>query len=364
MAIQVNRIGVDEYTLQIDDGGTINLLTGLTGKVNINGNVDIAGSMTAGSSTSIESEDLLIYDNTITLNKGETGAGISALDGYAGIIIERGTRNDVRIFFDETKDSKREGGDITGAFIFQDATENFDPGPPPTGQDSLMSIYSSGVLTGGTDLYLVGSGNGTVKVTGTVDYESRIWDYAGDGDVIPEDPSLPDRLRRNPTSFDDDTLVNVRGLIDYVQSWNLYNFSDTISASTAAVTPTFVRAEDVEAGDLQNRVLVVVNDYEIAQFFENRLEVDNLRFQGDTITSNDTDGFVKLQGTGDGVVQSNDFFNLTVQDDTSLGVPADGIYLYSKAEADGGTGLFFKNANETQDEIISRNKALLYSIIF
>ena len=32
MAIQVNRIGVDEYTLQIDDGGTINLLTGLAGR--------------------------------------------------------------------------------------------------------------------------------------------------------------------------------------------------------------------------------------------------------------------------------------------------------------------------------------------
>lgn len=355
MAIQVNRIGVDEYTLQIDDGGTINLLTGLAGKVNINGNVDIAGSMTAGSSTSIESEDLLIYDNTFTLNKGETGAGISL--NVSGMIIDRGLRDDVRLFFDETKNSVREGGSVTGAFILQDATASGVT-------DSLMSIYASGMLTGGTDLYLVGSGNGTVKVTGTSDYEAKIWDYAGDGDVIPEDPSLPDRLRRNPTSFDDDTLVNVRGLIDYVQSWNLYNFSDTISASTAAVTPTFVRAEDVEAGDLQNRVLVVVNDYEIAQFFENRLEVDNLRFQGDTITSNDTDGFVKLQGTGDGVVQSNDFFNLTVQDDTSLGVPADGIYLYSKAEADGGTGLFFKNANETQDEIISRNKALLYSIIF
>ena len=355
MAIQVNRIGVDEYTLQIDDGGTINLLTGLSGKVNINGNVDIAGSMTAGSSTSIESEDLLIYDNTITLNKGETGAGISL--GVGGIIIERGTRDDVRLFLDESKNGIRSGGTTLGAFIFQDATAN-----PST--DSLMSIYTSAVLTGGEDLYLVGSGDGTVKVTYTTDYEAKIWDYAGDGAVIPEDGSRSDRLRRNPTTFDDDILVNVRGMIDYVNSWNLYNFSDTISASTSIDPTTFVRAEHTDAGDLQNRVLVSVNDGEIAQFFQNKLVVANLNFVGDTISSEDTDGFVKLQGTGDGVVQSNDFFNLTVQDDTSLGVPANGIYLYSKPEADGGTGLFFKNANETQDEIISRNKALLYSIIF
>jgi hypothetical protein len=355
MAIQVNRIGVDEYTLQIDDGGTINLLTGLAGKVNINGNVDIAGSMTAGSSTAIESEDLLVYDNTFTLNKGETGAGISL--NVAGMIIDRGTRDDVRLFFDETKSSLREGASVTGAFILQDATASGVT-------DSLMSVYSSGVLTGGTDLYLVGSGDGTVKVTGTTDYEAKIWDYAGDGAVIPEDGSRSDRLRRNPTTYDDDIMVNVRGMVDYVASYNLYNFQDTITASNFALTPTFVRAEDVEAGDLQNRVLVTVNDSEIAEFYENRVQIDNLRFQDDTITSNDTDGFVKLQGTGDGVVQSNDFFNLTEQDDTSLGIPADGVYLYAKPEADGGTGLFFKNSAETQDEIISRNKALLYSIIF
>tara|TARA_B100000900_G_scaffold69922_1_gene55240 strand:- start:6292 stop:7365 length:1074 start_codon:yes stop_codon:yes gene_type:complete len=357
MAIQVNRIGVDEYTLQIDDGGTINLLTGLAGKVNINGNVDIAGSMTAGSSTNIESEDLLIYDNTFTLNKGETGPGISALSGTAGMIIERGTRDDVRLFFDENKNSIRSGGSITGAFIFQDATANVST-------DALLSIYSGGVLTGGEDLYLVGTGDGVVKVTGTVDYETRIWDYAGDGAVIPEDGSRPDRLRIKPGSYDDDILVNVRGLTDYIASYNLYNFQDTISASTFIDPTTFVTAEHVDAGDGQSRVLVNVNGAEIAQFFENRLVVDTLRISDDTISSEDTDGFVKLQGTGDGVVQSNDFFNLTVQDDTSLGTVADGIYLYSKPEADGGTGLFFKNANDTQDEIISRNKALLFSIIF
>jgi len=38
--------------------------------------------------------------------------------------------------------------------------------------------------------------------------------------------------------------------------------------------------------------------------------------------------------------------------------------LYSKTLADGGTGLFFINSDGTADELVSRNKALLYSIIF
>ena len=49
---------------------------------------------------------------------------------------------------------------------------------------------------------------------------------------------------------------------------------------------------------------------------------------------------------------------------TDPATPADGVTLYSKPLADGGTGLFFVNEDTTADEIASRNKALLFSIIF
>lgn len=354
MAIQVNKIGVDKYTIEIDNGGEIVLNPGLTGKVNIIGSVDIAGALTAGSSTTVDSEDLLVYDNTITINKGETGAGISSTT--AGLIIDRGTRDDAHLFFDESKNSTRAGASITGAYVFQDATAT------PSNL-ALFSLYASGMLTGGEDLYLIGSGNGKVTVTGTADYESQIWNYAGNGAPIPEDLGNPDRLAR-AASFDDDTLVNVRGLIDYVSSYHLYNYQDRITASDSAVTPTYILAEDTEAGDLSNKISVVVNGANIATFFQTRLEVENLRFDDNVITSNDINGTIILQGTGTGQIQVNDFMNLTVQDDTTLSAPADGVVLYSKAVGDGGTGLYFKNQDSTQDEIISRNKALLYSIIF
>lgn len=360
MAIQVNKLGVEKYTIQINEGGEIVLNPGLTGSVTINGNVDIAGALSAGSSTTVDSEDLLVYDNTITINKGETGAGISATT--AGIIVDRGTRDDAHFFFDESKNSIRAGASINGAFILQDATASVS-------NLSLFSLYAGGILTDGEDLVLVGSGNGRVTVSGTSDYETSIWNYAGDGAAIPENPSESDRLSR-VADFDDDALVNVRGLIDYVSSYHLYNFQDRIVASLDDVSPTFVRVDDVAAGDLENKVVVTVANTTITEFFENRVSIQGLRLVGDTgsqtstITSNNLNGTVILQGTGTGNVQVDDFLNLTIQDDTALPAPSEGVLLYSKTLADGGTGLYFKNQDSTTDEIISRNKALLYSIIF
>lgn len=360
MAIQVAKLGVEKYTIQINEGGEIILNPGLTGSVTINGNVDIAGSLSAGSSTTVDTEDLLIYDNTITINKGETGAGVSATT--AGIIIDRGTRDDAHLFFDESKNSIRAGASIPGAFIFQDATANIS-------NLALFSLYTSAILTGGEDLVLVGIGDGKVTVTGTTDYETNIWNYAGDGATIPENVSESDRLSR-AASFDDDTLVNVRGLIDYVASYHLYNFQDRIVALSGDVSPTSVVAEDIAAGDSENKVVVTVANTVITEFFENRVSIQGMRLIGDsgsqtsTITSNNINGTIILQGTGTGNVKVDDYLNLTIQDDTLLPAPAEGVLLYSKTLADGGTGLYFKNQDSTTDEIISRNKALLYSIIF
>lgn len=365
MAIKVNNLGVEKYTIQINEGGEIVLNPGLTGSVTINGDVDIAGSLTAGSSTVIEREDLVIFDNTIRINAGETGPGVSL--STAGLIIDRGTRDDAFLFFDETKNTLRNGSSVPGAFKLQDATAN-----ESFSTYSYLSLYTSGVLTSGDDLYLVGTGNGVVTVTGTADYENKIWDYAGDGATIPEDTSQSDRLRRAGT-FDDDVLVNVRGMIDYVASYHLYNYQDKIQRWPVGgigedLDPTYVSVEDSDkgdgTGDLDNKVNIVVGGNQIATFYSSRFEVENLRFNNDTITSNDINGSVVIQGTGTGQVKLNDFVNLTIQDDTALTAPVSGVTLYSKTIGDGGTGLYFKNQDDTTDEIISRNKALLYSIIF
>lgn len=60
------------------------------------------GLTTVGTSTQVNSTDLAVKDNTITLNEGETAAGVSA--GEAGIDVDRGTAADARLLFNEATD--------------------------------------------------------------------------------------------------------------------------------------------------------------------------------------------------------------------------------------------------------------------
>ena len=70
--------------------GTTNL-----GNVNISGDTNITGNV-----TNIESTNLKIKDNIITLNSEETSNKVSA--GKAGIEINRGSSSNYNIVFDET----------------------------------------------------------------------------------------------------------------------------------------------------------------------------------------------------------------------------------------------------------------------
>lgn len=71
------------------------------GNYNINSN--ISNLTVSGSIAAINTVDLDIKDNIITLNKGETGVGVSL--GSAGIIIDRGSATNYKIAFDETTQS-------------------------------------------------------------------------------------------------------------------------------------------------------------------------------------------------------------------------------------------------------------------
>lgn len=63
----------------------------------------VQGNMVVGGNTSVVTKtDTEITDNTITLNKGETGAGVTLV--FSGIEVDRGSLNDVGIRFNENTD--------------------------------------------------------------------------------------------------------------------------------------------------------------------------------------------------------------------------------------------------------------------
>ena len=340
---------VDLYKIAINDGGTVEFRAGdglspaTTGVFNFYGDLNVVGSQ-----TTINTSELAVTDKTITINNGESGNGVSTgPDGTetAGIIVDRGNFPDAKLLYDEdlTWYDSRSGGILgdKGAWAFKDSN------------NQTIGVFTNFVGTfGDDDLVLLGQGTGVVSVTGTVSYEEQLWPY--DNGVIAPNVNLPDRLS---APLDDDSIPNVKAVKDYVKAYNTYNFTDTIESAD-----TTVSVKDQEETSSQSLALITVDGSEVARFYQSSIELLEVGISTNTITTINQNANIRLAGDGTGSVEFGTpaVFPIT----TDPLPPTDGVKIYGKAEADGGTGIFFINQNSTTDEIISRNKALLYSIIF
>ena len=87
----------------IDDNASATQVTITDTEATFGANVVVEGDLTVqGSLTSIETTNTAITDNSIVLNNGETGAGVSS--GTAGIEIDRGTADSATLQWNETDD--------------------------------------------------------------------------------------------------------------------------------------------------------------------------------------------------------------------------------------------------------------------
>ena len=108
-------------TLSSDFGmtaGTYNLIGPSDPTASFSHDVSIAGNLTvSGTLTSIQTTNTTITDNTITLNDGETGAGVTA--GSAGIEIDRGTLDNATLLWNETIDAfeLKVGANLADLFV-------------------------------------------------------------------------------------------------------------------------------------------------------------------------------------------------------------------------------------------------------
>ena len=98
-----------------------------TGSLTVAGDTTIAGNLTVNGDTyTVNSENVNVKDNMITLNSGEVGAGVTK--GNAGVTIDRGTEPDYQIMFDETDDLFKIGqeGDLEVVATREYVTEQLD----------------------------------------------------------------------------------------------------------------------------------------------------------------------------------------------------------------------------------------------
>ena len=313
------------YKISVESGGEITLNTGVsTGLVRVTGDL-----LVEGNTTTVNTANLEIEDNIIVLNKGENNpTGISELT--AGIQIDRGGQDDALILFDETQSWQPPvGGLQQGLFTFKDASGAF------------VAIQTNTINTGGGDLNLINSGTGVISVIGTNNYENQV--------------------------TDDDHITNKKYVDDYVSTFFTTNFQTRIDDGTA--TPSYVEVIDSETSGNPSVVVIGIDNSPVARFETNTIELNDIRITGTQIESFNTGDDLILGAPSTGSVRINDslIINSTpTPDDASIdpAFPSDGVKLYVKPRAEGGTGLYFVNQDSTRDEIISRNRSLVFSMLF
>jgi len=323
MASVVN-VPNDDYIIKVQNGGTVTFDTGSTGEVIFTGNYTVAGTQ-----TTINSQELNIADNIIELNTGETGSGITRTT--SGIRVDRGTRSDGLFVFDESISFTDPVTDTTISGVFKFGTVN----------GSIVGIQTNSIVTNGGDLNVISSGTGVISVTGTNNYENNLTD----------DDHIPNK------KYVDDEIVNAL----------TSTFQRRIEEGTAS--KSFVEVRDEEVSGDPSVINFNLDNTNVGQIFSNRMEFGDLRFIDNMIETTASDSPLIISSPGTAGVEIRDNMTLTSTpaiDDllNDPAAPADGLKLYVKDPATGGTGLFFKHSNGASNEIISRKNSLLLSMLF
>jgi hypothetical protein len=315
-----------DYTIKVQPSGVIRLDTGSEqGQVVVTGDLIVEGD-----TTTVQSEDLAVRDNIIIINDGETGPGIT-LD-TAGIQIDRGSFLDAFFIFDEslTDPVDRVDSDLKpGLFKFE-----LEGGV-------TKGIYTNSISTGGENL-LISTGSGVISVSGTTNYETNV--------------------------TDDDDITNKKYVDDAIST----AFATVLlpQIGEGETTPSRVVVKDIEESSVsESQINFDIDDVNIGNFYSNRFELGNIRIIDTTIETlaSNEDLILSAPGTGDVIVDDTLKLNSVpsvIDPNLVPTVPLDGVKIYTGNESTGNTGIYFVNQNETRDEVISRNRALVFSMIF
>lgn len=312
------NVNTGNYTIRTSDGQTITLDTGAqVGNVVVTGNLQVQGT-----TTTVESADLNVEDNIITLNSGEDGSGVT-LD-RSGIQIDRGLAVDAQLVFDETVTHNDPASQTNkpGTWTFRDTN------------GVLLGLRTNSISTGGSDLYLINSGTGVINVSGTNNYENQVTD----DDDVPNKKYVDDAITTGIQTITiqkiqrGDSILNV---FDQSLDGGVSNFSVTI--------------------DSQEKMLVKADV----------TEIEDISFEGTNITAISSNGELTLKSNATEFVKIDSTLKMPVQDDSAviLSDPTH-ILVYGKDPDHGNTGIWYKNKNNYEDELISTNKSLLYSMLF
>lgn len=405
----VVRVNSD-YKIQTNTGGQITLDTGTnTGLVLITGNLQVQGD-----TTYINVIDMQIEDNIILINRGELGNGVS--EGTAGIEIDRGINayGNAQFFFDENQNwndpitqTQRDG-----LFVFK------------TDNGGINGIQTNSIDTAGGDLYLINQGTGIISVSGTNNYEQQVLDYNNglvpfNDDIIPNIVAVTDKItyeilnspsnkiRRDDTqvivydnnisnsveSFDtggvpsltvtvssgivtnseqnvflgDFVNITGSGIANLDGTWQVTTANPLLSFFVITVSSAVTASNSANIGTVivtnaKSNAKIDIDGNNVGIFFDNHADLYELRLSNTTIASTRSNTDLILISPGSGSVQIQDNLKMPYTN-PDPSAEAGNVKLFMKAPDVGQSGVYFVNT-QYKDELISRRKAVAFSILF
>lgn len=333
-----------DYSIKVGEGRNITLNTGVgVGNVRVTGNLIVEGD-----TLTVSAENLNVNDNIIIVNYGETGEGVTL--EYSGLQVDRGTATDgpASLIYDEAADSWLIAhGSAPGPFNYNQS------------RIRLKEILTNSTTDQG-DLTLIGAGIGVVKVIGTTNYEQQVTH----DDDIPNKKYVDDSIQNNPTYqiVRNDTRVVTFDINDPLDP--LLNFPPAVGPYTSQPSESLIG--------------VVVDDQIISTYYKNRIELldlsvfsespmfesgDPLKADAVVLQATNSSANIKLETNGTGKVE----ITYAMQLDHSGATPAsvgDAVLLHSNEASTGDTGLYYVHSSTRNGELISKNRALVFSMLF
>lgn len=295
----------------------------------------LTGNLTVlGATTTIQSTDASIKDNILILNSGETNPYVSL--GTAGILVARGNSDNpssaASLIYDDTVTNTFEGRSLRGVWTFGSTLNTY-------GQVVRLSAITIPSAINTLTFFSNVNPNAVISVKGTLNYEDNVTD--------------PDHI---PNKAYVDSLL-----------------ASTEFAEKLAVGNTFIELSDNSVA-LSNPYYGPVNTItmavgtgtgDVVLFLENGLaRFDGLNLINNKIQVRNTTTNVNLilEPAGTGIVNMDSSFRFKQSPAISSAAGYTTIYSTSTVGG-GGTGLHYVNSADA-DELVSRRRSIVYSIIF
>jgi hypothetical protein len=318
---RVLKVSQSNYRLQTASGGTITLDTGVdVGTVIVTGDLVVQGE-----TTTVNTTNLAIEDNIIVLNKNQTGAGITPtapINGQSGVQISRGNLPASQFLFDENVNHYDfpNTTNVGGTFVLK------------TNDGKKSGIQVATIVNDGASnlVFDMQASQGVLSIANSTNYYQRV--------------------------VNDDDIPTWKTITNYVTAQNGVATVDRMYFPPGA---TF-GSEDSKVQAFQTNIQFFVGQQIRATISPVGVSVNNINLFLDTITNTSANSLVLTAINNN--VKIDAVLNLSDQG-LSPSVVSGVTKLYSTATVGpGNSGLFFKNVN-ISDELVSRSRAVLLSIL-